>query len=232
MTREANRRAFLAVVSEDPGIKLRARFKFSQFGPLAIDALPGSTVRAIAKVFVDVGGIGELSSARMHAFSKSPLPDDLVQIDGKNFVVEYDEALHLTTYRRATLKSTLYRSLKVGFDRNAYLAACGMFRMPPGSKRAHVDPRPGVVDSTSPHLNFLCPTKPGECRHRQRAFYDFLKDVILGSGLRDYPGIIRISDCTDFQPRQTPEEIAKHGSSDQKRALCDLLRQRAKGAAR
>jgi len=148
--------------------------------------------------------------------------DDCLEIDGREFVVEYDEVLHFTKYRKTTLESDLYSGLMVGFDRSDYLGACGKFGMTGGSGRAH---------NPSAHELFRCPVSPGECRHRQRAFYDSLKDVVLGSRASGLPGIIRISDLTDFVEGRTPSQIAESGSSGDRAALVGLIRQRAQAAA-
>ena len=71
---------------------------------------------------------------------------------------------------------------------------------------------------------------PGECRHRQRAFYDFLKDVVLGSGFAELPGLIRISDRTDFINGHPPAEVVERGTLEERQALVNLLRERASAA--
>ena len=88
-----------------------------------------------------------------------------------------------------------------------------------GSKRAH---SPGA------HRDFACLITPGECRHRQRAFYDFLKDVLFGSGFSGMPGIIRISDLTDFIGGKSPGQIIETGTSAEKHTLVELVRDRAR----
>ncbi|MGH7622310.1 MAG: DUF7255 family protein, partial [Gemmatimonadaceae bacterium] len=126
-----------------------------------------------------------------------------------DFVVEYDERLHFTPFRAVTLASEAYDRLRVGFDHAYYLAACGTAPIPHTSGRAHND---------SAHRDFECPLTPGECRHRQRAFYDFLKDVLLGGGHDGVPRIIRISDLEIGE--------GKRGSP------AALLRERARWASR
>jgi hypothetical protein len=98
--------------------------------------------------------------------------------------------------------------LRVGFDRSYYASRCDAARMTPTSGFAHND---------SAHRDFECPG--GECRHRQRAFYDFLKDVLLGLGLNGIPTLIRIS---DFET----------ATSANAQAAADLLRRRAGWATR
>ena len=136
-------------------------------------------------------------------------------------VLECDEVLHFNPYRKVTLQSHLYDSLRVGFSRSDYLAVCGTVRMTGASGRAH---------NPSAHAAFRCPVSPGECRHRQRAFYDFLKDVVLGSGFADLPSLIRISDRTDFINGHPPGEVVERGTREERQALVNLLRERASAA--
>lgn len=208
---------------QDPEITLSTPFKFSIFGTQAAEVLPDPVIREVGNVFRKIGGIGDMSRSRLTSLVKRLGSDDCIDVDGRSFVVEYDEVLHFSTFRKATLESPIYSEIKVGFDRSAYLAVCGTFPMPEGSGRAH---------NRSAHEQFRCPTSPGECRHRQRAFYDFLKDVILGSNLSGSPGLIRISDRTDFVSGRTPGELAQLRLEEGGRELRDLLRRRALAAIR
>lgn len=174
----------------------------------------------VNEVFQQVGGIGQLPRSNLERFVKRLGVDDCLLIDDRPFIVEYDETLHFSPYRKISLASPIYNDLHVGFDRAAYVEVCGSFRLATGSGRAH---------NTSAHASFRCPVSPGECRHRQRAFYDFLKDVILGTGLPGFPGLIRISDRTDFLDGKPPGEVVEHGAAEDRQALCTLLRQRAGG---
>jgi hypothetical protein len=221
--REANRRAFVRAVSADPGIEMLQPFKFSRDGADALSQLSHDVVRAIGETFRVVGGTGELDADRLERFVKRLGSDDCLRIDGDEFVVEYDERLHFTTFRASTLASSLYDRLRVGFDLSDYASVCCTVRMPAASGRAHND---------SAHRDFKCPTIPGECRHRQRAFYDFLKDVLLGMGLDGLPWLIRISDLTDLMGGHPVGEIVEAGASATAQAFTDLLRRRARWATR
>jgi hypothetical protein len=78
-------------------------------------------------------------------------------------IVEVDERQHFNRYRAMTLRS-YPRSVTVGFDRRAWLAACDAKARLEGGGFGR--PRP--------------PLFPGEGgRHRQRAFRDPLTDVLL-----------------------------------------------------
>lgn len=221
--REAHRQAFFRAVSLDPGIEQRSPFKFSRYGADALSRLSDDVVGAISETFRVVGGMGEVDAARLERFVRRLGSDDCLRIDGDEFVVEYDERLHFTTFRASTLASSLYDRLRVGVDLSDYASFCGTVPMASASGRAHND---------SAHRDFKCPTTPGECRHRQRAFYDFLKDVLLGLRLAGIPRLIRISDPTDSIGGRPLEEIVEAGTSVTEQALTDLLRRRARWATR
>lgn len=221
--REANRRAFVEAVSADPGIELLQPFKFSRDGADALSQLSHHVVRAIGETFRAVGGTGELDADRLERFVRRLGSDDRLRIDGEQFVVEYDERQHFTTFRASTLASRLYHRLRVGFDLSEYDSLCSTARMTGASGFAH---------NPSAHRDFACPTIPGECRHRQRAFYDFLKDVLLGLGLDGVPRLIRISDLTDLMGGRPVGEMVEAGTSARAQAFTDLLRRRATWAAR
>jgi hypothetical protein len=231
MMREQNRHSFVRVVCGEVGIALAGHFSFAASAAGAVAALGRQDLGEVDHVFQAVGGIDKLSALRLTAFVKALRSDDCLAIDGEPFVVEYDEALHLTPFRQTTLNAPLYSKLRIGFDLKAYRSICGTIRMPTASKRAHVEPKNPRPNSTTPHLNFTCPTKPGECRHRQRAFYDFLKDVLLGSGNTSVPRLIRISDLTDFVNGSSPSVVLENGTPTEKHALAALLRARANLAA-
>jgi len=206
--REANRKAFLTAVSADPDIKPLPSFKFSRYGVDALLQLPDVVRRAIGETFRAVGGKGELGPNTLERFVKRLGSDDSLLIDGDEFVVEYDEPQHFTTYRRTTLASSLYERLRVGFDPGNHASLCASVSRTGTSGFDHND---------SAHRAFECPGVPGDCRHRQRAFYDFLKDVLLGVGLNGIPRLIRISD-------------REPGTSESTQAAVDLLRRRASRA--
>lgn len=221
--REANRRAFVRAVSADPGIELLQPFKFSRDGADGLSQLSRDVVRAIGETFRGVGGTGELDAGRLARFVRRLGTDDRLRIDRDEFVVEYDERLHFTAFRASTLASVLYDRLRVGFDLSDYAAVCGTLSMTGTSGRAH---------NESAHRDFVCPRTPGECRHRQRAFYDFLKDVLVGLKLDGIPRLVRISDLTDLIGGRPVGEIVEVGTSAEGRALTDLLRRRARWATR
>jgi len=217
--REANRQAFVGVVSAAPGIELTNQFKFSRRGIDAVSQLPDGTVGQIADTFRMVGGTATLDSSKLEQFARRLGTDDCFRIDGNEFVVEYDERLHFTTFRGLTLTSGLYDRLKVGFNLSAYASVCGTVRMTGSSGRAHND---------SAHRHFKCPGTPGECRHRQRAFYDFLKDVLLGLDLDGMPRLIRVADLTDAVGGRSLRDILEGDTPAESKALVELLRSNAR----
>ncbi len=215
---QANRRAFMRMVSYDP--RIRIAFEFATFGAQLVHQLPEEALHEIDRIYRRVDGRGQITVPRLEQFAIRLGQDDRLWIARQQFIVEYDEWLHFSTYRARTLRSTLYDRLRVGFSVDGYTTACGRKRMTRGSKRAHND---------HSHKHFKCPVEPGECRHKQRAFYDFLKDVLLGFGLKGAPRIIRISD-PDFAGGLSPTEVERNGTLAQKRALAKLLRDRARVA--
>jgi len=217
--REANRRAFVQGVSAAPGIELSNQFKFSRHASDAASQLPSDTVKELGETFRVVGGTGMLDSGRLERFARRMGTDDCFRIDGDEFVVEYDERLHFTTFRGLTLTSSLYDRLKVGFNLTSYASVCGTVPMTGSSGRAHND---------AAHRDFECPKTPGECRHRQRAFYDFLKDVFMGLDLDGMPRLIRISDLTDVVGGHSLRDILEGDTPAESRALVDLLRDKAR----
>src|ERR1700674_1318929 len=111
--REAHRRAFVRAVAAQPGIApLLQPFKFSRDGADALSqlSLDDDVVRAIGETFSLVGGKGELNAERLERFVRRLhlVVDDCLRIDGDEFVVEYDERLHFSTFRASTLSSSLY----------------------------------------------------------------------------------------------------------------------------
>ena len=115
--REANRKAFIRIVSAYPGVDVLDTFKFGSHAPNAVRQLREDAIDEVAVTFQRVGGRGEMTRQRLEELAKQPRTDDHVRIDGQPFVVEYDEVLHFNVFRRATLESAFYGVgvLRVGF---------------------------------------------------------------------------------------------------------------------
>lgn len=211
--REHNRQALIAAaIAVDPRIEMLEPFTLSGDEAGAPRQLSPVVESAIHEVFRVLGGNGALDPGRLREWFRRLRYDDFLRISGDDFVVEYDEKQHFTEFRALTLASSLYGVLRVGFDASNYMAMCSSGNGTGSSGFAHND---------SAHKDFSCPYPqlPRECRHRQRAFYDFLKDVLFGSGLPGVPRLIRISD-------------REAGELANPRAAAELLRRRAEWATR
>ncbi len=109
----------------------------------------------------------------------------------KDFVVEFDEEAHFNRYRRQTLSSELYRGLS-GFSLEWYKNLCKEEENTCLEKRAGG----GFWTNSSCETLFgkAAPNRTltgnGSPRWKQRAFYDFLKDLTPKTG---GPVVIRVS---------------------------------------
>ena len=217
--REEDREAFRRAVSAATGVEVIEPFKFSRHATDAVSQLIAEVLREVELTFRSVGGLGPIDAMRLEGFVRRLGTDDRLRIDGQEYVVEYDERLHFTGFRGVTLTSPLYERLRLGFSPSAYASVCGTFRMTGSSGRAH---------NKSAHKNFRCPTSPGECRHRQRAFYDFLKDVLLGLRLKNLPALIRVSHVTDVVGSRSLRDILDSAPLDGE-LLANHLREKISG---
>lgn len=106
------------------------------------------------------------------------IPTNVGRYDIKldDFVIELDEENHFNRYRRETLNSSLYQQLDVGFRIDDYQKYCelyevkvakfGRFWTNPGAENQYGAAAPnGIFEGN------------GSPRWKQRAFYDFLKDI-------------------------------------------------------
>ena len=109
----------------------------------------------------------------------------------KDFIVELDEEQHFNRYRLATLDSSIYTGFR-GFNINSYKKFCVNFESECLSKAdnrkywSSDSTTSQFGDSSSPGIL----TESGSSRWKQRAFYDYLRDV--GSVMGAYK-LVRIS---------------------------------------
>jgi len=130
-------------------------------------------------------------------------------VSTKDFIIELDEESHFNRYRLATLESNFYRNYEY-FSLNDYKKYCiekeiiclktahgrdGYWKKPSTEKQFCQSSLNGVLDDN------------GSSRWRQRAFYDFLKDI--SSKIMDMP-ILRIS-IHDTYKNFTVDQLLKLG---------------------
>jgi hypothetical protein len=176
----------------------------------------------IKSVYQTLGGV-------LPAFPLNLRDWDMV-FDG--VAVEFDEYLHFNRYRSVTLKSASYARLS-GFPMDAYERYCSE-----GEKLCLRNGGGGGRWS-----NASCVTQFGEGalrkdlggngapRWKQRAFYDFVKDL---SPLLIDVTVVRIAvwdAVVDGVSTRTVEEILEAPSETSSAALAALVRQRASGRA-
>jgi len=99
-------------------------------------------------------------------------------ISTKNFNLELDEQLHFNRYRNSTLTSKLYKQLK-GVDTDTYIAYCKNYEQ----KCINAGAYGKKWTTNGSEVQFGISNKPGNlegngsARWKQRAFYDYLKDI-------------------------------------------------------
>ncbi len=127
-------------------------------------------------------------------------------IDTRNFIIEFDEENHFNRYRLATLDSTIYLENK-NIDVSKYRTFCRQYedkcrRTPSGYWKNSSTQKMFGVSSVDGNFEIDAPS-----RWKQRAFYDFIKDVT--SIVLDVP-ILRIS-IYDQYKGYTIESLIKGG---------------------
>lgn len=151
--------------------------------------------------------------------SEVPVRVGAYDIDTRNFIIELDEENHFNRYRLATLDSTIYLENK-NIDVSKYRVFCnqyenkccthGKYWENPSTQR--------MFGGSSVDGNFGI---DAPSRWKQRAFYDFIKDVtsiVLGIP------ILRIS-IYDQYKGYTIESLIKGGSEN---ALIEYIDERLK----
>lgn len=126
-------------------------------------------------------------------------------ISTTNFIIELDEERHFNRYRRITLESTFYNRYKL-FSPTNYKRYCTDFEKDCLSaarwgKYWKNDSSEKMFIKSDQDLD-----KNGSSRWRQRAYYDFLKDVT--AKIRRLP-IIRVSIYDTFRNRTIGDLLTK-----------------------
>lgn len=185
--------------------------------PGAADLLESSLADAVMDVYRQLGGVSSTPAVRPGAWD---LPFE-------GLIVELDEYLHFNRYRKMTLDSPAYRDLP-RFPLEEYRLYCRAresecLRHGKGQKRwtrescdseFGVSSPPGVLDERGPS------------RWKQRAFYDFVKDLApLVSNVRLARVSIWDSIVLDGR-RLTVGDVLDAPKSNAKQALFELVSKR------
>lgn len=149
-----------------------------------------------------------------------------IEFDG--FAVELDEYLHFNRYRAITLEASAYRDLS-DFPLGLYRAYCSAHE----ARCLKAGGYGGKWSNSSCESQFGPASKPkdlsgnGAPRWKQRAFYDFVKDL---SPLLVDVAVLRIAVwdvVTDSSKPRTVEQVLSAPSRSSPDALAALLRERA-----
>ena len=136
-------------------------------------------------------------------------------ISTPEFILELDEENHFNRYRLQTLNSNIYQMIN-GFRLDEYMRFCRLYD---SGCRKHG----GFWKNNSSEKLFVksddngCLDGTGSSRWRQRAFYDFLRDV---TGLIKEIPVIRLSIYQTFKGRKVYDII----ESKDKAMILDLVR--------
>ena len=144
-----------------------------------------------------------------------PLTFGSWDISTPEFILELDEENHFNRYRLQTLNSNVYQMIN-GFRLDEYMRFCTLYE---SGCRKHG----GFWKNNSSEKLFVksddngCLDGAGSSRWRQRAFYDFLRDV---TGLIMEIPVIRLSIYQTFKGRKVYDII----ESKDKAMILDLVR--------
>ena len=146
---------------------------------------------------------------------ESPLKFGAWDISTPKFIMELDEENHFNRYRLQTLNSNIYQSIK-GFPLEAYKQFCTQYESRYRKFR-------GYWKSDSSENLFMksndngCLNGTGSSRWKQRAFYDFLRDV---TGLIKEIPVIHLSIYQTFKGKNVQNII----ESKDKIMILDLVK--------
>ena len=136
-------------------------------------------------------------------------------ISTPEFIIELDEENHFNRYRLQTLNSNIYQSIK-GFPLEAYKQFCKQYE-------SRCRKFGGYWKSDSSENLFMksndngCLNGAGSSRWKQRAFYDFLRDI---TGVISGIPVIRLSIYQTFKCKKVQDII----ESKDKAMILDLVR--------
>lgn len=187
------------VVLQEYGEKKHLKLTRSQF------LLSSEFYSEVESMYKKLGGI----------LGEPPLTFGSWDISTPEFILELDEENHFNRYRLQTLNSNIYQMIN-GFRLDEYMRFCTLYE---SSCRKHR----GFWKNNSSEKLFVksddngCLDGAGSSRWRQRAFYDFLRDV---TGLIKEIPVIRLSIYQTFKGRKVYDII----ESKDKAMILDLVR--------
>ena len=187
------------VVLQEYGEKKHLKLTRGQF------LLSSEFYSEVESMYKELGGI----------LGEPPLTFGSWDISTPEFILELDEENHFNRYRLQTLNSSIYQMIN-GFRLDEYMRFCTLYEY---SCRKHG----GFWKNNSSEKLFVksddngCLDGAGSSRWRQRAFYDFLRDV---TGLIKEIPVIRLSIYQTFKGRKVYDII----ESKDKAMILDLVR--------
>ena len=187
------------VVLQEYGEKKHLKLTRGQF------LLSSEFYSEVESMYKELGGI----------LGEPPLTFGSWDISTPEFILELDEENHFNRYRLQTLNSNIYQMIN-GFHLDEYMRFCTLYE---SGCRKHG----GFWKNNSSEKLFVksddngCLDGAGSSRWRQRAFYDFLRDV---TGLIKEIPVIRLSIYQTFKGRKVYDII----ESKDKAMILDLVR--------
>ena len=187
------------VVLQEYGEKKHLKLTRGQF------LLSSEFYSEVESMYKELGGI----------LGEPPLTFGSWDISTPEFILELDEENHFNRYRLQTLNSNVYQMIN-GFRLDEYMRFCTLYE---SGCRKHG----GFWKNNSSEKLFVksddngCLDGAGSSRWRQRAFYDFLRDV---TGLIKEIPVIRLSIYQTFKGRKVYDII----ESKDKAMILDLVR--------
>jgi hypothetical protein len=187
------------VVLQEYGEKKHLKLTRGQF------LLSSEFYSEVESMYKELGGI----------LGEPPLTFGSWDISTPEFILELDEENHFNRYRLQTLNSNIYQMIN-GFRLDEYMRFCTLYES--GSRKYG-----GFWKNNSSEKLFVksddngCLDGAGSSRWRQRAFYDFLRDV---TGLIMEIPVIRLSIYQTFKGRKVYDII----ESKDKAMILDLVR--------
>ena len=187
------------VVLQEYGEKKHSKLTKSQL------SLSSELYFEVERIYKELGGTQE----------EPPLKFGAWDISTPKFIMELDEENHFNRYRLQTLNSNIYQMIN-GFRLDEYMRFCTLYEY---SCRKHG----GFWKNNSSEKLFVksddngCLDGAGSSRWRQRAFYDFLRDV---TGLIKGIPVIRLSIYQTFKGKNVQDII----ESKDKVMILDLVK--------
>ena len=187
------------VVLQEYGEKKHSKLTKSQL------SLSPELYSEVKSMYKELGGTQE----------EPPLTFGPWDISTPEFIIELDEENHFNRYRSHTLNSNIYQSIK-GFPLEAYKQFCKQYE-------SRCRKFGGYWKSDSSENLFMksndngCLNGAGSSRWKQRAFYDFLRDI---TGVISGIPVIRLSIYQTFKDKEVQDII----ESKDKTMILDLVR--------